>query len=94
MSWSVATLDKLSQWKVFWDGNRLSKDVVPLCLRGNIVFIQSFYWIRLDFLRILKKSQMPVALRLAFILFADCNIAAPVSFFSGEEPLTCTHHNA
>ena len=36
---------------------------------------------------------MPVALRLAFILFADCNIAAPVSFFSGEEPLTYTHHN-
>ena len=36
---------------------------------------------------------MPVALRLAFILFADCNIAAPVSCFSGEEPLTCTHHN-
>ena len=37
--------------------------------------------------------QMPVALRRALILFPDCNIAAPVSFFSGEAPLTYTHHN-
>ena len=36
--------------------------------------------------------QMPVALRVVFILFPVCNIAAPVSFSSGEEPLTCTHH--
>ena len=91
----MATLDKLSQWKVFWDSNRLSKDVVPLCLRGNLVFIQSFYWIRLDFLRILfKKSilsnafQMPVALRVVFILFPHCNIAAPTNFSFGEGPLT------
>jgi hypothetical protein len=65
-------------------------------LRGNLGFIQSFYWIRLDFLGILFKKlfcQMPVALRLAFILFPDCNIAAPVSFSSGEGPLTYTHHN-
>ena len=34
-----------------------------------------------------------VALRLVFILFPDCNIAAPISFSFGEEPLTYTHHN-
>ena len=28
--------------------------------------------------------QMPVALILAFILFPDCNIAAPISFSFGE----------
>ena len=36
---------------------------------------------------------MLVALRLVFILFPDCNIAAPISFSLGEEPLTYTHHN-
>ena len=36
---------------------------------------------------------MLVALRLVFILFPDCNIAAPVSFSYGEEPLSYTHHN-
>ena len=36
---------------------------------------------------------MPVALRLVFILFPNYNIAAPISFSFGKEPLTYTYHN-
>ena len=60
------------------------------CFYSNVLLDQTRFSVN-PFQKIF--CQMPVALRLAFILFLDCNIAAPVSFFSGEGPLTYTHHN-
>ena len=62
------------------------------CFYSNVLLDQTRFSVN-PFKEIKIFCQMPVALRLTFILFLDCNIAAPVSFSSGEEPLTYTHHN-
>ena len=81
----MAALQKLSKWNVFWECNRLSKDLAICVFKRKLRFHHVFTG--LDLYRYV------ISLRLVFIVFPDYDIAAPVNFFSVEEASTYIHHN-